>query len=309
MAFSRANTTSLLEKATTLSFPVEDSVKSKIPLWMNFYCFEYSNTATTRALSNSTVGGFLKNNFPNAALKAQIVVPAPINYESTTSHIYQNNQTSATTILPPAMGNYLGDTIKNIPLLGMLPQLQGIVSNVMDTVNSFAGEWTGLASDIPADNNDAVYTPSGPSRVFEIKLFMPCLSEADSTRAGSIIRAFEAYSLPTLQSVLSPTNTTFFHPPLWIFGIGDINGKMDADWSGQPLLSALMTVKSRRVAFDANSLAAVGSIFKPVGYSVALVFKEIEPAVRLTSPLGLGGNGTTITNRSGAIIRGGVNSY
>lgn len=306
MAFTQTNSVALTETTKSLSFPSEDSVKSKIPLWMKFYCFEYTNTAATRAMSNTSSGGFLANNFPAGVLKAEISVPAPINFETTTAHTYQNMKTSALTTLPPAVQS-VGQRIGKLGVAGLTVDLViDMIRRFREGANEVGAEYLGLGSDIPTDDNDAVYVPAGPSRIHEVKMFLPCLSATDSQAAGAIIRAFEALSLPTIQSTFSLSTTKFFHPPLWVFGIGDIGGKIDADWSGQPLLSALATVRSRKVSFDTNSLAAIDSSFKPIGYSVSLVFKEIEPAVRLTNGAGFG-TSTTISNRSGAIVRGGIN--
>lgn len=302
---SAANTTSLLEMSSKFVFPVEDEVRSKIPLWMKFYCYEYSNTAAGRSIAYSRSGGGA-NVMGMSNEKAQILVPAPVNFLTQTSHNYGREETSAIYLFSNVYGTLL-DVLKGLfpeKLTQEMGDIARAFEKTLDTVDIFAGNVTGNISEIPVDYTDTMYIGNGSSRTFEIRLILPCLTERDSKAAGGIVKAFEALSLPTARSTtFSLASTKAFHPPLWVFGIGPADSlKFDPDWSGSPQISVLRTVSHKKTSFDTNSLAAIGynGLLKPVAYSITLLFQELEPAFRRTNPFG--GVSTTITNRSGVIF-------
>ncbi|WP_248785789.1 hypothetical protein, partial [Escherichia coli] len=70
-------------------------------------------------------------------------------------------------------------------------------------VENAVGNITGNESLIENDLMDAVFKNSGPSRTYEVRFNLPCLTVQDSMKAGEIIRAFEALSLPTARSLFS----------------------------------------------------------------------------------------------------------
>lgn len=279
---------------------------------MKFYCYEYSNTASGRAMAYSRSGGGTSINGLTKE-KAQIFVPAPVNFTSQTSHNYVNQPTTALTILPPLVEQVIEGAISLVPGANEAAEAAKAVydgiNQAMDLIDSAAGRVTGMISDIPDDVNDMTYVPTGASRTFEIRINLPCLSERDSMAAGEIIRAFEALSLPTGRSALRFTGSKFFHPPLWVFGIGPIDSfKFDPDWTGFPQISVLRTVSHRKTALETNSLSAIGhnGLLKPVAYTLTLVFQELEPAFRVTGRMFQATN-MQITNRSGVIATTGTN--
>lgn len=302
---SLANTTSIAEIPKKFVFPIEDEIRSKIPLWMKFYCYEYTNTALGRALSYSRAGGGASIPLLTKE-KAQILVPAPVNFQSTTAHNYGQEPSQAMFLFSNVIGGALEEVLNQLP-----PQFRDFLRGVgtaIDTVDQQMANLSGFNSEIPSDLNDTMYQGNGSSRTFEIRMNLPCLTDRDSKAAGSIIRAFEALSLPTARSLFSLSSTKFFHPPLWVFGIGPADSlKFDPDWTGYPQISVLRTVSHKKTAFETNSLAAIGyeGILKPVAYTVTLLFQELEPAIRVTSPFGT--LSTQITNRSGALVTSGVN--
>jgi len=312
------NVTSLVEGTGTYVFPNDQDLVSSIPLWMKFYCFEYSNSALNR------VGAYLRSqnagNIPGLSnMKAQIYLPAPVAFESSTSLQYNRSQTSAPNALPGILNglsnmaaNSTNPWIKSI--VGAVKQIRDDADQAERFASQLVGGRFGYGQEIPADMNDLQFIGNGSYRTYDIRLYLPCLSVEDSMKAGKIIRTFEALCLPTMVSLGGVFSTKYFHPPVWTFGIGPSDSmKFDPDWTGYPQMSVLQAVKVRKTAVDASSIAAFysNSLFKPVAYTVSLLFRELEPAVRVTSLPSIDGSltevGTTITNRSGAIIGTGTN--
>jgi hypothetical protein len=297
-----ANVASLSESPKALIYPSAGNVQSDIPLWMKFYCYEYTNTALGRVIAQNVSNGganvsldagaigFANTIIPIPGLsskeKAQIFLPAPVNFQTNTAHRYEPAATSQTHLLPnyfSALFNALPDSIKN-----NIPNLSDYLDEFIGTIEKTVGDLTGFESELKGlEYKDSTFMDGGPSRTYEVRFNLPCLTVADSQKAGQIIRAFEALSLPTARSFLSLTTTKAFHPPLWIFGIGPINQrKYDADWTGMPQISVLRAVSHKKTAFETNALAALGlgNILKPVCYTLSLSFIELEPAFRATAP-------------------------
>lgn len=309
-----ANLTSLSERSRNLIYPTDEDLRSKIPLWLKFYCYEYTNTAEgrARAYSRSSSQSSGLRAFASAIMgidgkeKAQILVPAPVNYDSVTSHNYQAQPTAGLNLFSTAatgIMDFFKRTVVPAQFKGIVDAIGSKVDNATATAEKYLAEWSGWQSDMPADTMDSMYMSTGPSRTFEIKMNLPCLTEEDSKAAGEIVRAFEALSLPSARS--PAFNTTLnvvqqFHPPLWVFGIGSIDSyKFDPDWTGYPQLCVLRTVRNKKTAFETNSLAALGhnGLLKPVAYTLTLQFVELEPAFRVTGLLQE--TNFNITNRSG----------
>jgi hypothetical protein len=313
--FTIQNLTSVAENNKRLVYPIEESVRSAIPLWMKFYCYEYSNTVIGRAgMKKSSNGDGSAIMGLMAKEKAQIFLPAPVNFQTQTLHTYVPGRTDAQNVIPD---NYLTAQLKGffdaaLQRLGidttklgeLFIKIQQGFKNVSRGLSV-----TGFASDVTFDIHDAVYVGNGPSRSYEIRMTLPCFTTADSKAAGAIVRAFEALSLPTALAFGSSILSKSFHPPLWIFGIGPGDEyKFDPEWSGQPQVCVLKGVAHKKTAFETNSLAAVGNgtDLKPVAYSLTLSFQELEPAFRFTTPGSQ--TSTQITNRSGILMTTGSNA-
>jgi hypothetical protein len=308
MPVQGANVFSLSESSKKLIFPAEDDIRKRIPLWIKFYCYEYTNTAFGRASAQNVAagGGDLGIMGLRSVEKASIFLPAPVNFQTNTSHKYAPEATNA----PNLFQNYLGDFISEIVDLLGLPVAE-VASGMEATISFFEGVFgnaTGFESGIHIDTNDAMYVNSGPCRSFEIRMNLPCLTEKDSQAAAAIIRAFEALSLPTANSVPLGLNfTKAYHPPLWVFGVGPIDQrKYDQDWTGSPQICVLRTVIHKKTAFETNALAALGhnTLLKPVAYTLTLNFLELEPAYRAQNFFGE--TSTTILNRSSVMLTTGV---
>ena len=298
---SIANTTSLLEKKSILIWPDDTGTRTRIPIWMKFFCYEFMSGAAGRASAYSrsqnglSIPGLTK-------MKASISVPAPANFTSTTAHTYKSEPV-VPTILPPAVSNAIAaltpDKVKTT-IDSAIDKIKKAVE-VASTANTLSG----FNQMVEADFSDLVYKSGGQVRQYDVQLYMPCMTVGDSKKAGDIIRTFEALSLPTALSVPGiPAATFFFHPPLWVFGVGPLDHFLfDPDWSGFPQLCVLRTVKNKKIAIETNSLSAISNYsgeFKPIAYTLTLVFQELEPAIRITNPLGE--LSTKISNRSGPMV-------
>lgn len=310
MAFP--NPTALAEKTSTIIFPNEQGVVDSIPLWMKFFCYEYSSSAIGRASAytrSQGPGGTIATISSN--LKQIIAVPAPTNFVSTTSNAYTTENSRALSGIDQlvAFGQSAGGKILDMLGLGgaLGPNTDKAITRAAGALKGVrtASNILGYNQLIETDYTDQVYKAGGQIRQYDVNLYLPCLTQADSEKAGNIIRAFEALSLPTVISAVSSKLTFFFHPPLWVFGVGAIDSyNFDSDWSGTPQLSVLKVVKSKRIAIDTTSLGAISQgngIFKPMAYTVTLVFQELEPAIRITGAAG-GRTSLQISNRSGAIV-------
>ena len=308
------NPTSLSEGKKIFIYPsVESGLREEIPLWMKFFCYEYNSSSLGRASAYNRSQNLAS--IPTMSnMKAVIAVPAPPNFVTTTQHTYKSEEVvpqddilsaaiDAVRDRMPASASGLFQSLLNSGYASIVAGLLGkakIISNKL-----------GYNQVINKDETDLVYKPGGSLRQFDIQLYLPCLNIEDSRSAGEIIRAFEALSLPTVLSFFrSRAATVFFHPPLWVFGIGALDSyNFDPDWSGYPQLSVLRTVKVKRVAIDTNTLAVMGSdtekgVFKPIAYSVTLTFQELEPSVRITG--NVGELSTLIQSRSAAVITTGT---
>lgn len=308
------NPTSLSEGKKIFIYPsTESGLREEIPLWMKFFCYEYNSSSLGRASAYNRSQNLAS--IPTMTnLKAVISVPAPPNFVTTTQHTYKSEE-----VVPPddVLSGIVDAVKRNMPasVSGWFQTLlnSGYAQMVAGALGKakVASSRLGYNQVINKDETDLVYKPGGSLRQFDIQLYLPCLNIEDSRIAGDIIRAFEALSLPTVLSFFrSRAATVFFHPPLWVFGIGALdNYSFDPDWSGYPQLSVLRTVKVKRVAIDTNTLAAIGSdtesgIFKPIAYSLTLTFQELEPSVRITG--NVGELSTLIQSRSSAVITTGT---
>jgi hypothetical protein len=309
MAFS-GNIASIAEGKKIYIFPNEQNVVSAIPLWMKFFCYDYNASAAGRASAYNRSQNLVS--IPAMTnLKSLICVPAPAQFVSTTQHTYKPEEKIYEDDIV-SMGVSATKGLMTAADIALMFNPKYLVARIaMETAKYAANkglELGGYNQIIQSDFTDQVYKPGGQVRSYEISLYMPCLSVEDSRKAGEIIRAFEALSLPTALSLLDAKSTFFYHPPLWIFGIGPLDAyKFDPDWSGYPQISVLKAVKSKKIAIDANSLSALSDglgVFKPIAYTLTLIFQELEPAVRVT---GAGTElSTLITNRSGVITSGGI---
>ena len=306
-----ANPTSFAESNKILIWPDDIGTRTSIPIWMKFFCYEFMSGAVGRASAYSrsqnglSIPGLTK-------MKASISVPAPANFTSTTAHTYKSEAVVPTLIGEGPVVSLAKDLLNVITPESVKKFIDAAIQKAL-TTGTFAaalGKFPGFNQMVEADFSDLVYKSGGQVRQYDVQLYMPCMTVGDSKKAGEIIRTFEALSLPTALSVPGiPAATFFFHPPLWVFGVGPLDHHLfDPDWSGFPQLCVLRTVKNKKIAIETNSLSAISNFegeFKPIAYTLTLVFQELEPAIRITNP-GPGGLSTKISNSSGAIVATGT---
>jgi hypothetical protein len=279
---------------------------------MKFFCYEFMSGAAGRASAYGrsqnglSIPGLTK-------MKASISVPAPANFTSTTAHTYKSEA-----VVPALLGPGIGMDLAKKVLNAIIPDaVKKVIDDTIQAAHdaqllakvSGGSKFPGFSQLVETDLSDLVYKSGGQVRQYDVQLYMPCMTVGDSKKAGEIIRTFEALSLPTVLSVpLLPAATFFFHPPLWVFGVGPLDNYLfDPDWSGFPQLCVLRTVKNKKIAIETNSLSAISNSsgeFKPIAYTLTLIFQELEPAIRITNPVG--GLSTKISNRSGAIVATGT---
>lgn len=297
-----ANVASFFENGKSLIYP-GGNFASQIPLWMKFYCYEYNNLAFGRvAAQNAAAGGgaVAVESIPGfkSKEKAQIFLPAPVNFQTNTSHSY-----TAKDLYSTAFPEFVSRVLEGVPAAeGAQKVLDFFEKKILSGFEAGLGIVEGFQSALPGSGGilkDNAYSSEGPSRSYEIKFNLPCLTVDDSMKAAEIVSAFEALSLPTSRGLLSVTTSKVYHPPMWVFGIGPLTQRTyDTSWSGMPQLSLLRSVSHKKTALETNALAALGlgANLKPVCYSLSLSFVELEPAFRATRP----GSSTSfnIINRS-----------
>lgn len=286
------NPNSLLESSRVLVYPSNTTVANEIPLYIKFTCTEYSSLTLARAGGVINVGGY-------GNVKAQIAVPMSTKFTSQTAMRYKQEENPNSI---PLLQTFTDEKVKAAwdKLVGFAePVLKNLPKKFLEAAEGVAGQFNQL---IDSDYNELILQ-SGSKRSFVIQLYLPCLNDEDSARAGEITRAFEALALPTtLSAGLGLAGFQyFFHPPMWFIGVGALDSiKNDIDWSSQPQASVLTNVAVNRVAIDSSSFTAIDGSIKPIAYSISLNFTEIEAAVRAQQTLSGGGSPTSfqILNRS-----------
>jgi len=248
----------------TQIFPASADMRQRIPLWLKFYCYQYSNNSLVRA-GRSIFGG---------PMIRCIQVPAPREFSTTTDVEYNAK-----------IGAEENRTLAD-PLDGLLQPLTTI-AEIPDRILNFFG--IGINEDL--DMTDTKFKGVN-KRTFQFKIIMPSRTEEDAQAASDICDAFEALALPTAR--LNVASKQVDHPPMWTFGIGAIDDlNNDRSWSGQPQLSVLDKVIVNKTAFQDSYAISDGGVLKPLAQSVILNFIELEPAMRSSVPFS-----STIINRS-----------
>lgn len=240
---------------STHIFPSSPNLRSRIPLWLKFYCYDYSNNSLTRAFT-SIVG---------APMLRCIQVPAPREFSTMTDVEYNTKIGVAETMTEAD------------PFDGLLAPLSSL-ARLDEAILSAIG----IGVNVEMDMSDTKFTGVN-KRVFTFKIVMPSRTEEDAQAASDICDAFEALSLPTAR--LDVLSKQINHPPMWSFGIGAIDDlQNDRVWSGQPQLSMLDKVTVNKSAFQDSYAISSGSKLKPLAQSIIVSFIELEPAMRSSMP-------------------------
>lgn len=261
-------------------FPSSPDLRKRIPLWLKFYCYEYSNNSLTR---------YYKSVFGGTMIRC-IQIPAPREFATLTDVEYNTkiNVAETKTEADP---------------------LDGIVSwaTYLSRIDDAFLDMFGLAINTEMDMSDTKFKGVN-KRTFQFKIVMPSRTEEDAQAASDICDAFEALALPTAR--INVVDKLVDHPPMWSFGIGAIDDlQNDRVWSGQPQLSMLDKVTVNKSAFQDSYAISNGDKLKPLAQSIILNFIELEPAMRSSMPYT-----SDIINRStafysmGGLITSGMNA-
>ena len=264
----------------TQIFPASPDLRGQIPLWLKFYCYEYSNNSLLRAVT-SVVG---------APMLRCIQVPAPREFATITDVEY-NTKLGVTETLTEAD-----------PMDGLMAPLSWFAGWPDAFLNSI-----GIGVSVDMDMSDTKFIGVN-KRVFTFKLVLPARTEEDAQAASDIADAFEALSLPTAR--LASISKKINHPPMWSFGMGAIDDlQNDRAWTGQPQLSLLDKVTVNKSAFQDSYAISNGGKLKPLAQTIILSFIELEPAMRSSMPFT-----NDIINRStafytlGGLAKSGLNA-
>jgi hypothetical protein len=271
-------------------YPAPGPIQNRIPLWLKFFCHEYSNNSAVRSNAAGVVGS---PPIATTPLLASIFVPAPSDLSTYANVNYNTERKDNDTLANPvdtfdkwagaaALGSLvLGPGIA--ATIGAALLVKNIGMWVVDKVNkNFLGS---TLEDM--DLSDTKF--QGVSkRVYTFKLLMPALQYGDSEAASAVAKAFQAYQLPT--ALLYPYAQKMRHPPLWRIGVGNANDAyIDNDWSNQPQWCLLSSVTVNKTAFKNNyavqsTAGNDNNLLKPLAQSVTLEFVELEPNLRSSKP-------------------------
>lgn len=281
--------------STTKIFPTDPKDQQNIPLWLKFFCYDYSDSSFLRASVGMGIGPMLKC----------IMVPAPKEFIGVTDCLYDAailndkgekipaNQTKA----DPNSSGLVSLVTGAVDLVGGAVGIPN-ASELLDIATTTA-ESMGIGAKLDMDMSDTKF--KGVSkRTYNIKLVFIARTPEDAEMASEICEIFEAFALP--QARLTPFSKFVCHPPLWLFGIGPGNGpNIDASWTGQPQLSLLNAIVVNRSGLqDSYGVADTAGKIKPLAYTANIKFVELEPALRASLP-----QSSTIVNRSTAFWSGG----
>lgn len=255
----------------TLIFPAAQKDQSKIPLWLKFFCYEYSDNSLIRTGASLGIGPMLKC----------IMLPAPKEFVTKTDNVYdtglvKDDKTTMTRADP--------QTAENI---GAIPgaATAAATANLSEMFLNFPtwiAEQYDLGVKIDMDMSDSKFRGTN-KRVYNFKMILAARSVEDSNLASNICDTFEAFSLPSARIALFSKHVA--HPPLWKFGIGPgNNANIDRSWSGQPQLCVLDQITVSKTGFQDNyGISDENGQIKPLSQTINMTFVELEPALRSAS--------------------------
>jgi hypothetical protein len=258
-------------------YPLDQKLRSEIPLWLKFRAFEYLGFAGRFANAGGNIDGVMA---APPRMLAQLYVPAPTLLTSGVNNKF--NESPVKSIFDSLAGSLssLGK-ITGITDLKTVGGLIGVGQNFVELFYTLGGYFLDI---VPPDFNDNLY--SGTSkRIFKFQLVLPCLTDDDSFAAFALGRSFEALSVP----YTGGSAFAFKHPPMWGFGVGTGTGPfIDYTWLTDPQLCSLASVAVNRSAPDGGSYAVFTKYgLKPSVTTISLQFVEIEPIYRLNGSLSM----------------------
>lgn len=286
--------------SSTKIFPTSPEDQKKIPLWLKFFCYDYTDNSLLRTSASLGIGPMLKC----------IMLPAPKEFVTKTDNIYDTGiiPVNVTQADPQSYSNDSGKVMANYAA-AIADKTELVLS-----APTWAAENLGIGAKIDMDMSDTKFRGTN-KRIYGFKIILAARSTEDSNAASEICEIFESFSLPQARSGLF--SRFVCHPPLWLFGIGPgQNANIDRQWSGQPQLSVLDQITVSKSGFqDSYGIADEYGEIKPLAQTINMTFVELEPALRSsfiqsstivnrsTSFWTFGGAGQDIANIAGEIVR------
>lgn len=228
--------------------PRNDPFEKDIPVWMSFYCANYSTFSRNRT----------RDHVINSAYN-NILIPYPQEHNTLNSQNYE-------------AGGSLNKRVIETGNLGQMASAQ--FDAFFETANSM---FTG-GGVVRFDHFESILKP-GARRTHTFNILMIAKNAAQAEAANNIGLNFQTNVFPI---VSSGSILTMIHPPLWCFKaivIGSNNDFLTKSyWDGQPLVSVLQKVDINRSPI--LNAPFVTSDFKPLAVNIKLGFIELEPALQ-----------------------------
>jgi len=236
-----------------------------IPVWMQFYCANYSTFAANRTRDYIRRSAYLK-----------MSIPYPQQHNTLNSQNYQaGGSLNVRAIEKGILGNLIGEQIAATAELAS---------------SFFSGGGV-----LRFDHFESILSP-GARRTHTFNINLVAKTEEEAYCANAIALAFQANVFP----VVTNNYLTMRHPPLWLFETLITAPQTDSSinpwivktmWDGQPLACVLRTVDINRSPILNTPFMGSNSI--PLALNIKLSFIELEPALSV----GIDDN-TNITSRS-----------
>jgi hypothetical protein len=236
--------------AIVYQFPPDgdpSSFQNDIPVWMYFYCADYSTFSQNRT-RNHILG--------NANFELRI--PYPQQHNTLNSQTYQTG--GSLNVRAIETGN-----------IGELIGAQ--ISATADMAKSFFSGG-GL---LRFDHFESILSP-GARRTHNFNINFVAKNTQEATVMNTIALAFQTNVFP----IATNNFLTMKHPPLWYFKAVVVDQAIDfsiqSAWDGQPLPSVLTKVDINRSPI--LNTPFIGSDFRPVALNIKMSFIELEPALQ-----------------------------
>ena len=232
------------------TFPPNNSTFHRdIPVWMKFYCADYSTFARNRTRASITSSAYVT-----------LTIPYPQQHNTLNSQSYQaGGSLNVRAIEKGILGNLIGEQI----------------AATAELANSFFSGGGVLRF----DHFESILSP-GARRTHTFNINLISKNEEESFQANKIALCFQTNVFP----VALDNYLTMRHPPLWYFKsiVTDIRAdpglETQTAWDGQPLACVLRSVDINRSPI--LNTPFIGSDFKPVALNIKLSFIELEPALQ-----------------------------
>jgi len=292
-------------------YPATPELQQKVPLWLKFFCYEYSSNSLYRSNALASSG------IPPAGLPmlGSVMIPAPTEFSTYANASYAtaiNSPKTKTKADPRQTLSNMASSVGNLFGARMDANEDGLLDMIEGIAMKFNNGPFGLGNLVNMDMSDTTFQGMN-KRMYQFKILLASITEQDAAVASQISEFFQAFQLPT--AVPGVFSKIVRHPSLWYFGIGPGNNpNFDSDWCGQPQFSLLNNCTVNKAGFKNMFAVSDGGRLKPLAQSISLSFVELEPVLsaafsttivsRSTSFYSLGGIGAGAARAAGSIIGG-----